>query len=107
MYAVIKHSGRQYLVKQGDIVLLDKINNAQKETELEIKDVLLINDSTNTIVGKPTIANASIRVKVLGEKKGEKVIIFKHKRRKNYRKKQGFRPIYTAVKIEEIIYKNN
>ncbi len=107
MYAVIKHSGKQYTVKQGDIVALDRIENAQKDAELQLQDVLLINNGSNTLIGNPVVADAFVKVKVLGEAKGSKVVIFKHKRRKNYRKKQGFRQIFTKVKVEDIVYKGN
>ncbi len=107
MYAVIKHSGKQYTVKQGDVVALDRIADVQKDTELQITDVLLVNDGTTTVIGTPLVANATVTAKVLGEKKGDKIVIFKHRRRKNYRKKQGFRQILTTVKIETILYKNN
>ncbi|MGB9735580.1 MAG: 50S ribosomal protein L21 [bacterium] len=104
MYAVIKHSGKQYVVKQGDIITVDRIKNAQKDAELQINDVLLLNDGTNTVVGNPAIASTFVKARVMDEIKGDKVVIFKHKRRKNYRKKQGFRHIYTRIKIEDIIY---
>ncbi|MCL4469293.1 MAG: 50S ribosomal protein L21 [Deltaproteobacteria bacterium] len=107
MYAVIKHSGKQYTVKQGDVVALDRIDDVKKDAELNITDVLLVNDGSSTVIGTPVVANALVKVKVLGEKKGDKVVIFKHRRRKNYRKKQGFRQILTTVKVEDIIYKNN
>lgn len=104
MFAVIKHSGKQYTVKQGDIIALDRVKNVTKDAELNITDVLLLNDGSNTIIGNPTVTNSFVKARVLGEIKGDKIVIFKHKRRKNYRKKQGFRPVYTRVKIEEIIY---
>ncbi len=106
MYAVIKHSGKQYTVKQGDVVALDRIDEVKKDAELQITDVLLVNDGSSTIIGTPLVANAVVKVKILGEKKGTKIVIFKHKRRKNYRRKQGFRQIFTTVKVEDIIYKN-
>ncbi len=107
MYAVIRHSGKQYTVKQGDIVALDRIAEAPKDGEIQISDVLLVGDDTNTVIGSPVVANAIVRLKVLGEKKGDKITIFKHKRRKNYRKKQGFRPLFTTVRVEDIVLKNN
>jgi large subunit ribosomal protein L21 len=107
MYAVIKHSGKQYTVKQGDVVALDRIDEVKKDAELQITDVLLVNDGSSTIIGTPLVANAVVKVKILGEKKGTKIVIFKHKRRKNYRRKQGFRQIFTTVKVEDILYKNN
>ncbi len=107
MYAVIKHSGKQYTVTQGDIVALDRIADVQKDGELQIADVLLVNDGSNTIIGTPIVANAFVKVKVLGETKGDKIVIFKHKRRKNYRRKQGFRHTFTKVKVEDIVFQNN
>ncbi len=107
MYAVMKHLGKQYVVKQGDIIDLNRIEKAEKDSELQISDVLLINDGSNTIIGSPIVENAFVKVKVLGEIKGKKIVIFKHKKRKNYRRKQGFRPIFTSVKIEDIVYQNN
>ncbi len=107
MYAVVKHSGKQYTVKQGDIVDLDRIADVAKNAEIQITDVALIGDGPGTVVGTPIVPNAIVKVKVVGEKKGDKITIFKHKRRKNYRKKQGFRRMITQVKIEDIIYKAN
>ncbi|MCL4479858.1 MAG: 50S ribosomal protein L21 [Deltaproteobacteria bacterium] len=107
MYAIIKHSGKQYLIEQGDIVLLDRINDVTKDGELELKDVIMVNDGTNTVIGNPVIPDASVKIKVLGELKGKKVIIFKQKRRKNYRKKTGFKPTFTQVLVEDIIYQKN
>ncbi|MCL4557299.1 MAG: 50S ribosomal protein L21 [Deltaproteobacteria bacterium] len=107
MYAVIKHSGKQYTVKQGDVVALDRIAGAQKDGELQVSDVLLVGDDSNTVIGTPVVANAFVRLKVLGETKGGKITIFKHKRRKNYRKKQGFRSVFTTVRVEDIVYKNS
>lgn len=104
MYAVIKHSGKQYTVKQGDVVTLDRIESAAKDAEIQLADVLLINNGPDTVIGNPVVANAFVKVKVLGEAKGNKIVIFKHRRRKNYRKKQGFRGVFTRVKVEDIIY---
>ena len=92
MYAVIETGGKQYRVQKGDYVRVDKITFP----------VLLVADGTNVQVGKPTVASAAVVATVQGNEKGKKLIVFKYRRRKGYRRKNGHRQEYTAVRIDEI-----
>jgi len=100
MYAVIESGGKQYLVSPGDVLRLEKIE-AEIGSEVIFDRVLMVKDD-RTIVGNPLVAGAQVIGEVLEQGKGKKIIIFKYKRRKGYRKKQGHRQLYTAVRIKEI-----
>jgi large subunit ribosomal protein L21 len=101
MYAVIHTGGKQYKVAPGDMLKVEKLD-AKKGDTVEIKDVFLIVDGENVNVGRPTIANAKVTAEVLGEVRGEKLLIFKHRRRKGYRKTTGHRQDFTSIKVKEI-----
>ena len=101
MYAVIKHGGKQYKVKVGDILELDRIDAEPKST-IEINEVLLVK-SDETKIGTPTVENAKVIAEVINHARGKKVIIFKKRRRKDSKKKRGFRRDFTRVKIKEIV----
>ncbi|MEO1958255.1 MAG: 50S ribosomal protein L21 [Nautiliaceae bacterium] len=102
MYAVIKHGGKQYKVKVGDILDLDRIEGAEPKQTIEIDDVLLVNGD-DLKVGNPKVEGAKVILEVIGNYRGKKVIIFKKRRRKDSKKKRGFRRDYTKVKVKEII----
>lgn len=103
MQAVIRTGGKQYLVKPGDIIDVELLGNNQEE-EIQFEDVLMVSDGENDVkVGTPTVEGAKVSGKLLGQKKGKKVIIFKFKRRKGYRKKQGHRQKYSSVEITDIL----
>ena len=101
MYAVIKHGGKQYKVKVGDILELDRIDAEPKST-IEINEVLLVKGD-ETKIGTPTVENAKVIAEVINHARGKKVIIFKKRRRKDSKKKRGFRRDFTRVKIKEIV----
>jgi len=101
MYAVIKHGGKQYKVKVGDILELDRIDAEPKST-IEINEVLLVKGD-ETKIGTPTVENAKVIAEVINNARGKKVIIFKKRRRKDSKKKRGFRRDFTRVKIKEIV----
>jgi large subunit ribosomal protein L21 len=101
MYAVISTGGKQYKVAPGDMLKVEKLN-AKKGDAVEIKDVFMIVDGDKVNVGRPTIANATVTAEVLGEVRGEKLLIFKHKRRKGYRRTTGHRQDFTSIKVKEI-----
>jgi large subunit ribosomal protein L21 len=101
MYAVIGTGGKQYKVSPGDVVRVESLE-AKKGDTVEIKDVYMIADGDKIIVGKPMLATAKVTVEVVDEDRGEKLLIFKHRRRKGYRKTIGHRQNYTAIKIKEI-----
>ena len=101
MYAVIQTGGKQYKVAPGDVVKVEKLE-AKKGDTVEIKEVYLIADGDTMSVGKPTLASAMVTAEVVGEEKGEKLLIFKHRRRKHYKKQAGHRQNYTEIQISGI-----
>ena len=102
MLAVIKTGGKQYLVKPGDIIDIEKIAG-EEGSEVEFSDVLMVSDGEGDVkVGTPVVKSAQVKGTILGEKKGTKITVFKFKRRKGYRKKIGHRQKYTSVKINSI-----
>ena len=100
MNAVIMTGGKQYSVKEGEILYVEKLGLAEGE---EVKfDVLMLADGDNTRIGTPYVDGASVTAKVLGDVKGEKIVIFKYKAKKTYRKKQGHRQPYTKIEVVSI-----
>lgn len=106
MYAVIKTGGKQYRVQKGDIINVEKIT-LEKENQKTIKfdDVLLLGDEKTTHIGTPTVKNAQVEAKILDSGKLEKVVIFKYKSKKDYRKKQGHRQPYMKLEITKVAMK--
>ena len=100
MYAVIETGGKQYRVQEGDIITIEKIKAEVGET-VAFDKVLVLNDGKETKVGTPYL-DAAVTGSVVEHGKGQKVIIFKYKAKKDYRKKQGHRQPYTMVKIESL-----
>ena len=101
MYAVIMTGGKQYKVAPGEVVRVETLD-AKKGDTVEIKDVYMIADGDTISVGKPTLASAMVTAEVVEEGRGEKLLIFKHRRRKGFRKTNGHRQNYTAIKVKEI-----
>lgn len=102
MYAVIKTGGKQFKVSEGDLVKIEKLNVASGDT-VTFDEVLLVNDGNGNLkVGNPVLANARVTAEVIEQGKNKKIIVYKYKKRKNYRKKQGHRQPYTKVKITKI-----
>ncbi|MCM8765375.1 MAG: 50S ribosomal protein L21 [Candidatus Omnitrophica bacterium] len=100
MYAVVKVGGKQYRVKEGDEFKVERL--AVKGKKITLHEVLLVADDGNIEIGKPFLPRAKIICEVLGEKKGKKVMVFKYRRRKNYRKKIGHRQLLTHLRVKEI-----
>nr|WP_298683630.1 50S ribosomal protein L21 [uncultured Dongia sp.] len=101
MFAVIKTGGKQYKVATNDIILVEKLE-ADEGSSVTLGDVLMVGEGGNITVGAPNVAGASVTAKVLEQRKGDKVIIFKKNRRHNYRRKRGHRQFVTVLKIEGI-----
>ena len=101
MYAVIKTGGKQYQVKVGDVVFIEKIEGEDGAT-VTFDEVLAIGGDDKFTAGTPTVAGASVSAKILGQTKGKKIIIFKMKPKKGYRNKNGHRQPYTKVEITSI-----
>jgi len=100
MYAVIKTGGKQYRVSQGDRIRVEKLDG-EVGTSLEFDDVLMIGGD-KVVVGTPNVEGAKVTAEITGQDKAKKVIVFKMKRRKGYRRKQGHRQPYTDLKITGI-----
>ncbi|MDR1026520.1 MAG: 50S ribosomal protein L21 [Lactobacillus sp.] len=98
MYAVIKTGGKQYKVASGDVLKIEKIAG-EEGNEVVFNEVLAIGET----VGKPLVKGASVKAKVIKQAKDEKIIVFKKKRRHNYRRKNGHRQLITLVKITDIV----
>ncbi|MGL9682119.1 MAG: 50S ribosomal protein L21 [Wolbachia sp.] len=96
MFAVIKTGGKQYLVKKGSVIKVEKLK-AKEGKEVEIDKVVCLSDN-----GLSYLPNATVKAEVLEQRRGEKIIIFKKKRRKNYRRKTGHRQYITILRINEI-----
>ncbi|ALA26101.1 50S ribosomal protein L21 [Piscirickettsia salmonis] len=101
MYAVIKSGGKQYRVKEGQILKIEKIENDQG-SNVEFDQVLMVGEGDSLKVGTPIVENAKVTAEVLEHAKGRKIQIIKFRRRKNSRRQMGHRQWYTAVKITGI-----
>ena len=100
MYAIIETGGKQYRVQQGDVIYVEKLD-LETDTAVEF-DVLLLGGEDSVKIGRPVVEGAKVQAKVAGQVKGEKIIVFKYKSKKNYRRKQGHRQPYTKVTIGKI-----
>lgn len=98
MYAVIRTGGKQYRVAEGQWIDVEKLP-FDPGASVEFEEVLLVGDETRTTVGKPLVAGAKVTGTVVRQDRHKKVIIFKYKRRKNYRLKKGHRQYFTRVQI--------
>jgi large subunit ribosomal protein L21 len=101
MYAVIKTGSKQYRVELGTTLRVEKLDG-EKGKSVELTDVLLVADGDDIKIGTPNLAGAKVTAEILGQEKGEKLIVFKFRRRKQYRRKNGHRQQYTALKITDI-----
>lgn len=101
MYAVFKSGGKQYKVAENDVVKLEKLEGNAGEV-IKLADVLALGTAKGITVGAPFVEGAVVTAEVLGQEKDEKVIIFKKKRRQNYRRKRGHRQQITIVRILDV-----
>ncbi len=101
MYAVIKTGGKQYKIEEGQTLKVEKLD-CEEGSGISFDEVLLIDGEEELEVGRPYIEDAKVKAEVLSHGKHKKVIVFKKKRRKRYRRKKGHRQPYTEIKINEI-----
>ena len=100
MYAIIATGGKQYRVSQGDVIYIEKVN---QDVDSTISfDVLMVENNGDVRVGSPIVEGAKVEGKVVAQVKGEKIIIYKYKSKKNYHRKAGHRQPYTKVEITAI-----
>ncbi|MCK5010898.1 MAG: 50S ribosomal protein L21 [Deltaproteobacteria bacterium] len=101
MYAVIKTGGKQYRIVEGDLLRVEKIKGEIGEI-VEFEEILVIANGERVEIGRPELSNSKVIGEIVEQGKAKKIIVFKSKRRKGYRKKQGHRQQYTVLKIKEI-----
>ena len=100
MFAIVQTGGKQYNVTEGDVIKVERLSNAVGDkVNLE---VLLVSDAGKTVAGTPTVKGAEVVAEVLAHGKGDKIVVFKYKPKKNERKKQGHRQPWTELKIVSI-----
>jgi large subunit ribosomal protein L21 len=100
-YAVIRTGGKQYRVAPGDVIRVEKLGG-DPGTEIEFREVLMTTDGDAVRVGTPLVAGARVTARVVEHGKAKKILVFKKKRRKNYRRHQGHRQQFTAVRVINI-----
>ena len=100
MYAIIATGGKQYRVSEGDVIYIEKID-AQVDSTVSF-DVLLVGNDGDVKIGPPVVEGVKVEGKVVGQIRGEKIVVYKYKSKKNYRRKQGHRQPYTKVEITKI-----
>ena len=102
MKATIKTQGQQFAVSEGDILIVNRYPNTEAGSTVEITDVLSFGEGAEFKIGTPTLAGATVTAKILENKRGKKVIVFKKKKRKGHEKKRGHRQELSVIKIETI-----
>lgn len=101
MYAIIETGGKQYRVEQNDIIDVELLQDTP-DGKIEFKNVLFVGNGADMKMGAPYISEFAVKAELIGEVRGPKVIAFKYKKRKRYRRKVGHRQNYSRVKITEI-----
>jgi large subunit ribosomal protein L21 len=102
LFAIVQTGGKQYRVAPGDILRVERLPGDRGD-EVQLDQVLLVADGDSIQVGKPLVEGARVLGEILRQGQGKKIIVFKKKRRKKYRRKQGHRQLYTALQVREII----
>lgn len=101
MYAVISSGGKQYKVQEGEILRVEKLSG-DVGAPVSFDNVLMFSDEENVNVGTPVLSDVSVQGHIVEQGKAKKILVFKYKRRKRYRRKQGHRQQFTAIKIDSI-----
>ena len=105
-FAVIKTGGKQYKVKAGEIIKVEKLQDSKAESKVEFKEVLAYGDDKAIELGEPTISGAKVEADLIKNSKNRTVLIFKKRRRKNSRRKNGHRQQYSLIRINKIFSKD-
>ena len=101
MYAVVATGGKQYKVQEGEVLRIEKLTG-EIGSQVAFDQVLMLSDGENVKVGQPVLDGVQVKGHIIEQGKHRKIIVFKYKRRKRYRRKQGHRQPFTAVKIDAI-----
>ena len=105
-YAVIQTGGKQYKVKSGEILKIEKLPNSKPDTKIEFKEILAYGDEKVIEIGSPTIEGAKVEANLIKNSKNRTILIFKKRRRQNSRRKNGHRQQYSMIKINKIFSKD-
>ena len=105
-YAVIQTGGKQYKVKSGEILKIEKLPNSKPDSKIEFKEILAYGDDKNIELGEPTVNGAKVEAELLKNGKERTVLIFKKRRRKNSRRKNGHRQQFSLIRINKIFSKD-
>ena len=105
-YAVIKTGGKQYKVKSGEILKIEKLPDSKSDTKIEFNDILAYGDNKVIELGSPTIQGAKVEANLIKNSKNRTVLIFKKRRRQNSRRKNGHRQEYSMIRINKIFSKD-
>lgn len=101
MYAVVATGGKQYKVEEGDILRVEKLTG-DVGSQIAFDNVLIFSDGENVKIGQPDVDGVTVHGQIVAQGKNKKILVFKYKRRKRYRRKQGHRQPFTAVRIDRI-----
>ncbi len=101
MFAVIREGGKQFKIQEGDIIKVP-LRSEKEGKKINIKDVLMISNDKDFKIGNPTVKGAKVSAKIVKHGKDKKILVFKYKKRKGYRKKMGHRQDFTQIQIEKI-----
>ena len=101
MYAIVQTGGHQYRVAPGDTIEVEKLD-AEKGSDVELSEVLMVSNGDGVKIGTPFVKGAKVLARVIGQGRGEKIIVFKFKAKKRYRRKTGHRQSITTLAIKEI-----
>lgn len=101
MYAVVTTGGKQYRVQKGETLKIEKIPG-DIGSQIDFRQILMVSDGDRVEIGQPLVENAVVHGHIVEQGKRKKILVFKYKRRKRYRKKQGHRQQFTAVRIDDI-----
>ena len=104
-YAIIKTGGKQYKVKAGEILKIEKLNESKPESKIEFREILAYGDDKTIEIGMPTVEGAKVEANIIKNGKNRTVLIFKKRRRKNSRRKNGHRQEYSLIRINKIFSK--
>ena len=105
-YAIIKTGGKQYKVKSGEIIKIEKLADSKPDTKIEFKEILAYGDNKMIEVGTPTVQGAKVEANLIKNSKNRTVLIFKKRRRQNSRRKNGHRQEYSMIRISKIFSKD-
>tara|TARA_X000000368_G_C22672590_1_gene554603 strand:+ start:172 stop:582 length:411 start_codon:yes stop_codon:yes gene_type:complete len=105
-YAILKTGGKQYKVKAGEILKIEKIDNAKTNAKIEFKEILAYGDDKKIEIGLPTVSGAKVEADLIKNSKNRTVLIFKKRRRQNSRRKNGHRQEHSLIRINKIFSKD-